>query len=117
MVGNAGVLIVEDDVDLLDCLREELEYAGYRVLIARNGLEGLEQLESAGRPSVILLDLMMPIMNGYQFLSVLRDRELDIPVVVTSAHLETVAAPEGVSEILPKPFSAKALLAVISRYC
>ena len=117
MVGPTGVLIVEDDLDLRDCVREELEYAGYRVLTASNGREGLEQLESADRPSLILLDLMMPIMNGYQFLAVLRERNPEIPVIVTSAFLEMVAVPEGTSEILAKPFSTAALLAVVNRYC
>jgi CheY-like chemotaxis protein len=117
MVGHAGVLIVEDDIDLRDCLREELELAGHRVLPAGNGREGLELLESAGRPCLVLLDLMMPIMNGFQFLAALRDRELDIPVVVTSAHLDMAGVPDGASEILAKPFSAAALLAVINRYC
>jgi CheY-like chemotaxis protein len=117
MVGHAGVLIVEDDLDLRDCLREELEQAGHRVLTAGNGREGLELLESAGLPCLVLLDLMMPVMNGFQFLAELRDRQLDVPVVVTSAHLDMPGVPQGASEILAKPFSTAALLAVINRYC
>ena len=115
--GKRPVLIVEDDIDLRDCVREELEQAGYRVVTAGNGHEGLEQLETNPEPCLIVLDLMMPVMNGYEFLAALRDRDQHIPVVVTSAFLDSVATPEGVSGLLPKPFRMEALLAVLARYC
>ena len=115
-VAKPSVLVIEDDADLCDCVREELEQAGYHVVTAGNGREGLAQLDANPAPRLILLDLMMPIMNGYEFLAALRSRD-HAPVVLTSAFLENAVIPERVSEILPKPFKTDALLALVARYC
>src|SRR5512132_4356371 len=90
-MGAAGdekrILIVEDDVDVRDALMQVLEFEGYRVTGASNGEEALAALRAGGRPSLILLDLMMPVMNGSQFRAAqLADRALAaIPVIVLSA--------------------------------
>jgi CheY-like chemotaxis protein len=117
MAGRASILVVEDDTDLRDCVREELEDAGFHVSTAGNGREGLELLDRGHRPCLILLDLMMPVMTGYEFLAELRGRDADIPVVVMSAYLDPAAVLEHVSETLPKPFRHMDLLAVVQRYC
>jgi CheY-like chemotaxis protein len=117
MASRAGILVVEDDTDLRDCVREELEDAGYGVSTAGNGREGLELLDRGDRPCMILLDLMMPVMTGYEFLAELRGRNTDIPVIVMSAFLDPSAVLEHVSETLPKPFRHTDLLAVVRRYC
>jgi CheY-like chemotaxis protein len=117
MAGRDSILVVEDDTDLRDCVCEELQDAGYDVSTAGNGREGLAQLERGDRPCLILLDLMMPVMTGYEFLAELRNRAADIPVVVMSAFLDPAAVPVNVSETLPKPFRHTDLLAVVRRYC
>jgi CheY-like chemotaxis protein len=117
MAGGSSILVVEDDTDLRDCVREELEDSGYRVTTAGNGREGLDLLDRGDRPCLILLDLMMPVMTGYEFLAELRGRDADIPVVVMSAFLDAAAVLGPVSETLPKPFRHTDLLAVVRRYC
>lgn len=85
--GPARVLLVEDDPDTRDMTRRSLERHGHQVITARDGLEGLSSLEEASRlPDVILLDLMMPNMDGFTFLDRLEDtRWRDIPVVIVTA--------------------------------
>ena len=61
------ILIVEDDVDLAQLVAETLEIAGYSTAIAANGAEALEHLRMDERPDLIMLDLMMPVMDGWKF--------------------------------------------------
>src|SRR5207249_387698 len=84
----ATVLVVEDDFDLRDALVPILEYEGHRVVSAANGREALDWLHAMPPPSLILLDLMMPVMNGEEFRAEqLRDPALaSIPGVILSAH-------------------------------
>src|SRR5580765_7790969 len=84
---GVSILLVEDDFDMRDALIPILEYAGHHVVGAANGREALEQLRAGPKPSLILLDLMMPVMNGTEFRAEqLRDPALaSIPVVVVSA--------------------------------
>jgi CheY-like chemotaxis protein len=86
------ILLIEDEPDLRETLRDLLELVGFQVETATNGREGLAKLESAGHPCLILLDLMMPVMNGWQFLDALRKDPLpgraSIPVLVVSAALD-----------------------------
>ena len=81
------VLIVEDDVDTREMLGRYLELEGFRVETAANGRQALEQLEAGSEPSVIVLDLMMPVMDGWQFRreQSRRDQIANIPVIVVSA--------------------------------
>ena len=118
---RGSVLVVEDDPELLHSLTEVLESEGYRVACARHGLEALGRLRGGTRPSVILLDLMMPIMNGWQFRYEQRqDSDLSkIPVVVVSAksdsrqHAEWLEADGYIS----KPIDLNVLFGTLSRYC
>ena len=113
------VLVIDDDDDLCDTLRELLEEHGHAVACASNGRQALDLLHAASPlPDVILLDLMMPVMNGWDFRGVQkRDPALaSIPVVVITA---TGSARErvglmGVEEILLKPIHLDQLLAVIA---
>jgi CheY-like chemotaxis protein len=84
----SDVLVVEDDTDLRDAYRAILSRAGYNVLTACDGQEALEVLEAGIRPRLILLDLMMPVMNGYEFRAAQRMRpELaKIPTVLLTAE-------------------------------
>ncbi|NNF27668.1 MAG: response regulator [Gemmatimonadetes bacterium] len=84
--GNRRILVVDDDADVRAVLDEELTAAGYQVFQAANGLEALRQVERV-RPATILLDLLMPVMDGYGFLQRLREhpRNLKIPVIIVTA--------------------------------
>lgn len=116
------VLVVDDDGGIRGVLREILQDEGHRVESAGNGLEALQKLEdSATRPCVILLDLMMPVMNGWEFMS--RRREMDgvsnIPVVVISAdaNVRANATSLGAEDYLEKPIDLDRLLTTVDRYC
>jgi two-component system, OmpR family, response regulator MprA len=112
------VLIVEDDEDLSAGLRQTLEEEGYTVETARDGIEALEALSRGEAPFIILLDLMMPRMDGWQFLSEWRDRgqATRIPIVLLSGVGAIPDAP-GVADFLRKPVTAEKLLRCVRRYC
>jgi len=103
-------LVVDDERDLRENIAELLEMEGYSVCKARNGKEALEVAASA-RPGVMLLDLMMPVMSGWEVVSAMsRDEELRrIHVIVISAH---PTPPEGVT-VIPKPFQVESLLSAV----
>lgn len=114
------VMVVEDDPDLREILGSLLEEEGYTVVCAANGQEALQLLRDQGvRPCVILLDFMMPIMDGRRFREEqLQDPALrDIPVIVLTAagsHLSAVVQATGV---LHKPLQIESVLEVVARYC
>jgi CheY-like chemotaxis protein len=110
------VLVVDDDPDILDAICEILEAEGYRVHRARNGAEALERVGSE-RPHLILLDLMMPVMDGLTFARLLRERRLEpeVPIVVISADGNPQkAASVGARGFLAKPFDIEALLSHVA---
>lgn len=115
------ILVVDDDIDIREATAFVLEDAGYRVSTAENGARALDRLHGGTAPSLILLDLMMPIMDGWQFLAeVAREPRLAaIPIVaITGAGapvLRTMSP--GVSAILEKPVNLDLLLATVQRYC
>jgi CheY-like chemotaxis protein len=86
-----GVLVVEDDPDVREPVAELLRRAGYHVCVAADGLEALELLAGCGRPGAILLDINMPVMDGWAFLERVRadERLRGIPIAITSADMET----------------------------
>jgi CheY-like chemotaxis protein len=110
------VLIVDDDPDLLDVTSFVIENEGIVVETARNGEEALALLGTGRLPAVVLLDLMMPVMNGWEFLTaVAGDPVLEgLPVVVLTAA-EHAQVP-GALEVLSKPMDLKKLLRVVERY-
>ncbi len=110
------ILVVDDDPDILEAVCDILESEGYRVARARNGIEALERIE-AERPDLILLDLMMPVMDGAAFSRALRARYpgAGIPVVVITADSNPDRAGEvGADGFLAKPFDIESLLAEVS---
>ena len=90
------VLLVNDDPDASEALGCLLEYEGYRVESAEDGREALQKLRAGLEPSIILLDLIMPVMDGYQFRAEqLKDRDLaGIPIIVYSAAADAREAAE-----------------------
>jgi CheY-like chemotaxis protein len=108
------VLVVDDDPDIRETLREVIEAEGYRVVTAANGRAALEALIMGLHPSLIVLDLMMPSMSGWDVLAAIRgDGALrDIPVAVISASGGRTPPP-GATHFLRKPIDLDALLEVI----
>jgi CheY-like chemotaxis protein len=118
----ASILVVDDDADTRMAIAQLLEDAGYHALTASDGLQALEILrrEPRLRPSLVLLDVMMPNMDGKQFREQQRlDAELGkIPVIVFSAHDEVarIARTLEANDYLAKPFEASELVDAVARY-
>jgi CheY-like chemotaxis protein len=113
---SSFVLIVDDDPDLLEVTSFVIEAEGMAVETARNGEEALALLRTGRRPRLVLLDLMMPVMNGWEFLAeVAKDPSLgQIQIVVLTAAKHTQVT--GAVEVLSKPVDLGALLGVVERY-
>jgi CheY-like chemotaxis protein len=118
---GASILVVEDDADLCETLALLLEDLGYAVARAVNGQEALSQLRSAPLPGLILLDLVMPIMNGWVF----RDEQRQdpalaaVPLVVMSVvgDIQRQAVALGAVACLGKPVDLNDLVALAAYYC
>jgi CheY-like chemotaxis protein len=114
-----AILLVDDDDDIRSTLFTVLTEEGFRVAASRNGQEAIEYLHAHRPPCLILLDLMMPIMNGWQFCAAQSsDPELaTIPVIVLTASSEGAAqaASLAVSDVLSKPLDLPVLLDAIER--
>jgi len=113
------VLIVEDEYGNAEILRLLLEAEGYRVAVASNGRQALDILKDGEKPSLILSDFMMPIMNGGEFGQAIRQDESlsQIPFVFMSATSEDVVqrAFEGYDAFVAKPFDLDPLLITLKR--
>ena len=111
------ILLVEDDLDIRDVVQEVLEEQGHDVVPARTGRQALEflALDSQSPPDIVILDLMMPIMTGWQVLETIRrsPQLADIPVVVVTAA--TQDRPLGAQAFLRKPFDIRELLETIRK--
>ncbi len=107
------VIVVEDDPDVQKALSQILEFEGFKVYVANNGKEALTVAQNDTCPCLILLDLMMPVMSGWEFRQEqLRDPELaGIPVVVVTAFEESI---DG-TELLRKPFLVEDVLDAVQR--
>lgn len=116
-IERIDVLLVEDDEAIRETLAEVLAEEGYLVATAQHGAQALEKLSQGLRPRLILLDLMMPVMDGWQLLRCLHGaKELgDIPVIVVSAARDRV--PEGARNYLHKPLDLETLLAAVEGQC
>lgn len=116
------MLVVDDDRDIRDVLTDALEAEGYRVVTAADGQDALDWLRSgAARPCVILLDLMMPRLDGIQFRTeLLNDPQLAVlPVVVLSADPSIISTAKSLNFAgsLRKPVPLEALLAAVHAHC
>lgn len=119
MNDSRTILLIEDDAGIRESVAECLESEGYAVAPVTNGCEGLEWLRRAARPDLIMLDLVMPVMNGSQFLSELRGNEAlrDIPVVLMTAAMPSSAMSLPAADgYLPKPFELDQLLDAVERF-
>jgi CheY-like chemotaxis protein len=116
------VMVVEDDADIREAITEILQDNEYASVAAANGREAIERLRAQStRPCLILLDLMMPEMDGWEFRALQRrDSELSaIPVVVLTAHtnLPHVMKVLQVAACLEKPVSIDTLLTTVEHFC
>ena len=113
------ILIVEDDKDLRETLRDALELEGYAAVCAENGQAALRHLATGCRPCMILLDLMMPVMDGWTFRrELLKDPSLAaIPVVVMTASTPARAGAVAPEAILYKPLHMSKVMDVVQAHC
>jgi two-component system, chemotaxis family, chemotaxis protein CheY len=115
------ILVVDDDKSIRELVTEWLRDEGFDVTTAANGAEALEEVQTQ-RPDVIVLDLMMPVMDGWAFAEACHQltNPRPIPIVVVSATHELVDAAErlrsfGVRVSMPKPFNLDVLAATVAR--
>ena len=118
--GTGAILVVEDDALIRESLCDALESEGYEVAMACNGREALALLSVMPAPSLILLDLMMPVMTGVEFLMAVRRAAVfaTIPIVVVSAWPDEAAKMSDQTQgYLKKPVSLNAVLETIETFC
>jgi len=114
----AKILVVDDEIQLIELVQIRLEADGYEVITANDGEEGLEKAKSE-KPDLILLDVMMPKMDGYQACSLLKNDEQtkNIPVILFTGKaqedFEDVGKKAGADAFITKPFDPPELLAKI----
>ena len=112
------ILVVDDDQAIRDVVADILELSDYRVRTASNGAEALDQIR-VEPPAAVLLDLMMPVMDGWEFLEQCRRRRrcAELPVAIMSAAHDAASAAIklGVQGYITKPFELDAVLAVVDR--
>src|SRR4030042_2806103 len=108
------VLIVEDDATMLRGLKDNFEFKGYRALTAADGEEGLNTALNK-KPDLIILDIMLPKINGYEVCRLIRQENLDMPIIMLTAKGEEsdviLGLNLGADDYVTKPFSIKELLA------
>jgi CheY-like chemotaxis protein len=113
------ILVVEDDPELREMMATLLTVEGYEPKTAANGREALDQLRGGFTPHVILLDLMMPVMNGWQFRAEQQHdpQFANIPVVIVTALAVNHRQALGAEAVLTKPLDFDRLLNVVRAHC
>jgi CheY-like chemotaxis protein len=112
------ILVVDDDPYLLGLIVDVLTIEGYQVVGARNGAEAMRSITEA-RPRVVLLDMQMPVLDGWEFVNLMRDNGLNLPVVImTGSHnAHDWAAQVKADDYLGKPFDLDDLISKVARFC
>ncbi len=118
MEATCRILVVDDDEDIREALKDLLASDGYQVDVAENGRDALAFMRRRGRPDLVLLDLMMPVMNGWEFLrEKSRDDELNgVPVLVVTAN-PVPLEDDGVAAVMQKPLRFDRLRIAIEKLC
>lgn len=112
-----SVLVIEDDEAIREMLKLFLELEGYAVATAHDGQDGLNVLPKTVNLGLILLDLMMPVMNGWDFLAAIKGSEYsEVPVLIVTAYPEQADAIAN-KGILGKPIDMAALESLVKRWC
>ena len=117
MTDGGPVLVVDDDAAIREAVRDVLESEGIAVETAANGADALEQV-GRHRPRLVLLDMRMPVLDGWGFASALRDRGLTLPVVVMTAAADASRWAEeiGAIGVVAKPFGVAELVNAVRRF-
>jgi two-component system response regulator CpxR len=117
MVEHFRILVVEDHNDSREMLEEFLTEEGFTVETAVNGLQALERLMRLPRPDLVLLDLMMPVMTGWDLMDRVAEKPSlwGLPVIVVSGAGSTRPLPRGIVASVPKPLDLNLLMEKISR--
>jgi two-component system, chemotaxis family, chemotaxis protein CheY len=117
MTEGAPVLVVDDDAAIRDAVRDVLESEGIAVETATDGADALEKV-SHHRPRLVLLDMRMPVLDGWAFASVLRERGVTLPVVVMTAAADASRWAEeiGAIGVVAKPFGVAELVNAVRRF-
>ena len=117
MSEHAPVLVVDDDPAIREAVRDVLEGAGIQVETATDGLDALAKVETRV-PRLVLLDMRMPGMDGWDFAAALQERGVDLPVVVMTAAADARqwADEIGAIGVVPKPFGMRELISAVERY-
>jgi CheY-like chemotaxis protein len=118
MKGTGPVLVVEDNEDSRELIIDLLGSQGYDVWAAENGMVALDLMRERGAPSLVLLDLTMPVMDGWQLHAAMKadQRFARVPVVIVSA-VDNPTVPKGAQGMLPKPIEIDLLYAFVRHYC
>jgi DNA-binding response OmpR family regulator len=120
MLTSRTVLLIDDDADILEAMRSAIEYYGYRVLTARDGISGLD-CAGRERPDLVVTDMMMPGQSGFLVLDALK-QSADPPKVVmitasTGRQHQAYAEILGADDYLLKPFALSKLVDTVRRLC
>jgi CheY-like chemotaxis protein len=118
MSGSGDVLIVDDEPDMADVIRAVLESEGYRCRTVNNGEQALAEVAS-DMPGVVLLDVLMPVMNGIECSRALRQAyggALPIVIMTAAEHVESRREEAQADAVISKPFELRELLEVIARF-
>lgn len=112
------IMLVEDDASIRETIQELLELEGYKVVTAINGKKALEKLMEMVKPCLVLLDMMMPVMNGREFLDhKMKDKDLSfIPVIIISAIADQTNT-QGAAGFIRKPADLDAILEAVESHC
>lgn len=118
MLPTHPVLVVDDDPEIRNLVAAVLDLEGYLTLTAGNGAEALWAIKRE-RPACMLLDMRMPVMNGWDLAQALHQQGLDLPIVVMTAarHAQQWCDEIGAAGCLPKPFELDQLLDTLARAC
>lgn len=113
------ILIIEDDEDIRDLMKAMLEAEGYHPFTASNGEEGFTVLSEISKPCMILLDMMMPIMDGWTFSDEIKknSKYQNIPLLAVTAFAEQITAKEKFIGVLKKPVRLESLLNLVKQHC
>jgi CheY-like chemotaxis protein len=111
------LLIVEDEEDLREMLRDALERRGFNVVTASNGQEALAAIPKIEHICLVLLDLFMPEMNGWDFFDALKSKQdwQEIPVIITTSAPDR--APAGANRVMQKPLNLDRVVSTVQEFC
>ena len=121
-MSTCSVLVVDDDPTILATVADALDLEGFPVLTATNGQEALDALDRAEltrRPRLVLLDMRMPVLDGWGFMRAIRERQLSLAVVVMTAASDARRWAREIEAqgVLPKPFELDDLIDAVNQFC